>query len=140
MTKGQTENCSEHGRINIIGIETMNLIAGRLEICDGSSWQAVYDNNWEITAAMLVCNQTKFPLNGKPYPKTADIIEGSIIGTAYCRNSCFGASNLTSGFTDYDCTGESTLIECQTTTNYSQQPDSNAGVICSKCNSVHTTL
>ena len=64
-----------------------------------------------------------------------------IIGAIYCRNSCFGASNLTSGFSNYRCADSETLIGCQTTTIDRQLPNSNAGVICSKCNSVlHTTL
>ena len=50
VTIGQIVPCddSERGDINLIGVETENLIAGCLEICNGTQWMAVYANEaWD---------------------------------------------------------------------------------------------
>lgn len=68
VTTGQTEipcNMSERGSFNIIGIETDNLVAGRLEMCDGSTWRAVYDESWDSRDVILVCQEKGFPIDGE---------------------------------------------------------------------------
>ena len=67
VTIGRIVPCddSERGDINIIGIETENLIAGRLEICNGTQWMAVYaDEVWDSRDVNLVCKEKGFPEEG----------------------------------------------------------------------------
>ena len=56
--------CSQKGAVNIIGIETEDLIAGRLEVCDGTIWRAVYDDHWNEADAGLVCLERNFTREG----------------------------------------------------------------------------
>ncbi len=58
---GMTVSCDQRGAVNIIGIETEYFIAGRLEICDGTVWRAVYHGSWGTREAKLVCTQREFP-------------------------------------------------------------------------------
>ena len=54
------QECSQQGAVNIIGIETEHLIAGRLEVCDGTIWRAVYDDRWDTPDVKLVCQERNF--------------------------------------------------------------------------------
>ena len=57
----------QEGEINITGIVTDHFIAGRVEICDGIEWRAVYHNQglrW-LSEAKLICASKDFPEEGK---------------------------------------------------------------------------
>ena len=51
--------------MEIFGNVTDTLISGRLEICAGGVWRAVYDNSWGQTEAAIVCGGLGFPAEGK---------------------------------------------------------------------------
>ena len=55
-----SQSCTQEGAIEIFGIETDTLIAGRLEICVGGLWRAVYDESWGAAEATLVCTEKNF--------------------------------------------------------------------------------
>ena len=61
MHSAVSQSCSQEGDVEIIGTVTDTLIAGRLEICVGGMWHAVYDEGWGTSDVMLVCAERGFP-------------------------------------------------------------------------------
>ena len=59
-----SQNCSQEGVVEIFGTVTDTLIAGRLEMCDGGRWRAVYDEDWGNHDVELVCGERGFPPQG----------------------------------------------------------------------------
>ena len=57
--------CKQRGEINIIGIETEYLIAGRLDICDSTIRRAVHHWSWDLNESQLVYTERGFPAEGK---------------------------------------------------------------------------
>ncbi len=51
--------------MEIIGTVTDTFIAGRLEICVGGIWRAVYDDSWGDPEVRIVCQRRGFPRDGK---------------------------------------------------------------------------
>ena len=39
--------------------------AGTVEYCNGRTWQAVCDSNWDGKASTVICRQLGFPATGK---------------------------------------------------------------------------
>ena len=64
MPHAVSQSCDEEGAIEIFGIVTDTVIAGRLEICVQSEWHAVYDESWGAYEVRLVCGERKFPIEG----------------------------------------------------------------------------
>ncbi len=64
VTTGMTVPCDERGKIKIIGVDNEHFVAGRLEICDGRIWRAVYDESWGELEASIVCHGRGFIQNG----------------------------------------------------------------------------
>ena len=50
----------EHGDIIITGKTTVNVVAGRMLICDDGEWREVCDEGWGIEDAQVVCRQLGF--------------------------------------------------------------------------------
>ena len=65
MYSAVSQLCGEEGAIEIFGIETETLIAGRIEICVGGRWRAVYDESWSDIEVRIVCEGLGFPAEGK---------------------------------------------------------------------------
>ena len=57
-------------------------------------------------------------------------------GAVACRHSCFGASSLPSGYTNFRCGTRQTFIDCRAEFVNGQMPFDNAGVICSRLTSI----
>lgn len=51
-------------RLNVTGINTTGLVAGFIEIFNGTHWGAVYDTGWDQKGAELVCQELGFPPEG----------------------------------------------------------------------------
>ncbi len=64
MHSAVSQSCSEEGAIEVIGITTDTIVAGRLEICIDGFWRAVYDNSWGEIEAELVCEEKGFTRYG----------------------------------------------------------------------------
>ncbi len=60
MHSAVSQSCSEEGAIEVIGINTDTIVAGRLEICIDGFWRAVYDASWGDVEARLVCQEKGF--------------------------------------------------------------------------------
>ena len=133
-----SQNCSQEGAVEIFGIETDTLIAGRLEICLNGTWRAVYDKEWDMPDVRLVCEERGFPpernYNALQHSPT---LRFTILntGSAHCRRSCFGSSDRPTGYTDFACKRASELADCKMEFVDDQLSENNAGIICSK--SVH---
>ena len=56
------------GAIRVRGIETTNLTAGYLEICDGREWRAVCDDGWDSDDATEVCHVFGFTHSKQQLP------------------------------------------------------------------------
>ena len=129
-----SQMCNERGRINIFGINTTTLIAGHLEVCDGTYWRAVYDRLWDSPDVRLVCQAMGFPPEGNfNHHFVLWSFYSKYTGAIACNNSCFGASSLERGFYDVICNNANTFIECGKSRIDGRFPRHNAGVICSEC-------
>ena len=64
MHSAVSQRCSD-GEVEIYGVETDTLIAGRLEICVGGQWFAVYDEDWGPKDAGVVCKRKRFGMKLK---------------------------------------------------------------------------
>ena len=63
MHSAVSQSC-ENGKVEIFGIVTDTLIAGRLEYCFEGEWFAVYDMRWGNREAGLVCGERGFTQHG----------------------------------------------------------------------------
>ena len=130
-----SQSCSQEGAVEIFGTVTDTLIAGRLEICVGGIWRAVYDYKWATNDVRLVCGERGFlpecnysPLQHNPSLRFTILN----IDAVYCRSSCFGSSDRPTGYTDFICSEASQLADCKKKFVDNQLPENNAGIICSK--------
>ena len=81
----------DSGAFIVKGIETTTLRAGYLKKCDGSVWQAVCDDGWDIDVARQVCNtlgltQSKQTIRTATNPLTIHGMSTAV----HCGNSCLG--------------------------------------------------
>ena len=53
------------GELRVTGLNTINLIAGHIELCTGAEWRAVCSKEWYVADAMVVCSQLGFPAEGE---------------------------------------------------------------------------
>ena len=129
-----SQMCNERGRINIFGINTTTLIAGRLEVCDGTYWRAVYQLGWDSSDVRLECQAMVFPPEGNlNHHFVLWCYYHKYTGAIACTDSCFGASSLERGFYNFRCDNANTFIECEKSRTNGHFPRHNAGVICSEC-------
>ena len=110
------ENCT-HGEVSV-SIRQCNFIAGWISICLNGEWRAVCDSAWGIEEARVLCSELGFTVEGtatvhfhvmRAIPKHIIIATGS----QFCRNSCFGESEVKRGVI-VDCNGNETrLSQCR---------------------------
>jgi len=66
MPAARDESCSTRGEIRVMGIVTNTTAAGHLEMCEGSKWRTVCDQNWNTEIAAVACRQLGFS-QGRQY-------------------------------------------------------------------------
>ena len=67
MHSAVSQSCSPEVDVQIFGIVTDTVIAGRLEICVGGVRRAVYDRSWGTEEVAVVCRDRGFPPEGSKY-------------------------------------------------------------------------
>ncbi len=118
--------------MEIIGTVSDTLIAGRLEICVGGRWHAVYDKGWGPLDVRVLCADRGFPSQGikKYLHHSSQII--LYTDAVSCKSSCLGSSSLSTGYSDFVCINASHFVNCGKKLVNGRLPEQNAGIICSK--------
>ena len=130
-----SQSCDREGATEIIGIESLSLIAGRLEICVGGEWHGVYDRGWGEPDVRLICGERGFPPNSEStaiFVFKLHVVLLLTTDAAFCTDSCLGASNRSTGYSMFSCSEASQFSDCSREFIDAPQPLNNAGVLCGK--------